>query len=74
MNPLVAWEQWVVLFEHSYILDLSAVCLTRKAVAPGFQEKQSPVMGGQVWSSQRHQCLSVPQRLVGQVSAPSFTD
>lgn len=74
MNPLVAWEQWVALFEHSYISELSAVCLICKAVAPELQEKCSPIMGGQVWSSQLHQRLSVPQPLVGQVSALLFTD
>lgn len=39
MNTSVAWEQQVALFEHSYILDLPAVCLTCQTVAPEFQEK-----------------------------------
>lgn len=64
----------VALFERGYILDLSAVCLTRKAVVPEFQDKWRPIMGGQVWFFQLQQCLSVPQPLVGPVSAPSFTD
>lgn len=36
----------VACLEHSYILDLSAVCLSHKTVAPEFQGKQNPVMGG----------------------------
>lgn len=41
---MVTWQ--VVLLEHSYILDLSAVYLTHKMVGPEFQGKQSPAMGG----------------------------